>query len=61
MKIQILISRSSWANSYKKEILTKRPELQDIVIQTTKEGIEINVSGELKDNALEIFSRVCLL
>lgn len=43
-----------------KEIITKYPQLKDLVIQTTKEGIMINVSGELNDNFLEIFSRVSL-
>ena len=48
MKIQILISRSSWANSYKKEILTKLKTFsRDIKIlenhKKLKKNYDINI------------------
>ena len=44
-----------------KEILKKFPQVKNILIQTSKKDIGINVSGELNGNSLKIVSRVSLV
>ena len=44
-----------------KEIRSKYPQVKNVVIQTSKKDIGINVSGELNGNSLEILSRVSLV
>jgi len=43
-----------------KEILTNYPQVKNVLIQTSKKDIGINVSGELNGDSLEILSRVSL-
>ena len=44
-----------------KEIRSKYPQVKNVVIQTSKKDIGINVSGELNGNSLEISSQVSLV
>ena len=43
-----------------KEIMTKYPQIQNIVIQTSEKNIGIKISGELNSNSIEILSNVIL-
>ena len=40
--------------------MTKYPQIQNIVIQTSEKNIGINISGEFKGNSIEILSHVSL-
>ena len=43
-----------------KLIMTKYPQIQNIVIQTSEKNIDIKISGELNSNSIEILSNVIL-